>query len=200
MSSDPKLDHLTDEDLQSYLDGEQGETEVGSAAAHLRVCLACHERAAVLEGVFQALSGLPEIRLQRDLAPGVLNRIRPASDAARRWRWLVAAQGLAAGLLAAWVGRSAALEWIGFASARLLAPPSWLVEILAWSKTGGETLWAEAQAWVGFGADALSRVPEFSWTRGLSASPALLAGLLILWLAGNGLLLIPGVGRAGRTF
>ena len=199
MSSDPTLDHLTDEALQSYLDGQLRETEAGWAAAHLRTCVACQERAAVLEGVFQALGGLPEIRLQRDLAPGVLSRIRPASDAAGRWRWLVAAQGLAAGLLAAWVGQSAALEWFAFASARLQAPPSWLVEILAWSKAGGETLWAEAQAWVGFGTEALSRVPEFSWARGLSASPALFAGLLVLWLAGNSLLLIPGVGRAGQT-
>jgi hypothetical protein len=199
MSSDPKLDHLTDEALQSYLDGQLRETEAGWAAAHLRICVACQERAAVLEGVFQALGGLPEIRLQRDLAPGVLSRIRPASDAAGRWRWLLAAQGLAAGLLAAWVGRSAALEWIGLASARLQTPPSWLVEILAWSKAGGETLWAEAQAWVGFGGDALSRLPEFSWARGQSASPALFAGLLVLWLAGNSLLLIPGVGRAGQT-
>ncbi|MGH2607227.1 MAG: hypothetical protein ACRDG5_11615, partial [Anaerolineales bacterium] len=113
---------------------------------------------------------------------------------------LVAAQGLAAGLLTVWMGRSAGLEWIGLASTRLQMPPSWMMEILAWSKTGGEALWAEAQAWMAFVGEALSRVPEFSWTRGLSASPLALAGLLILWLAGNSLLLIPGVGRAGRTF
>lgn len=199
MSSDPRLDHLTEEDLQSYLDGELEATRVGWATSHLSTCVACQGRADVLQGVFHALSGLPETRLQRDLSPGVLNRIRPAGEAAGPWRWLLAAQGLAAGLLTVWVGRSAGPEWIALASARLPMPPSWLTEVLAWSKTGGEALGMEAQAWMAFGAEALSRVPEFSWTRGLSTTPWLLAGLLILWLAGNILLLIPAVGRAGRT-
>ncbi|MGH2605306.1 MAG: anti-sigma factor family protein, partial [Anaerolineales bacterium] len=89
MSSDPRLDHLTDEDLQSYLDGELEATQVGRATAHLRTCLTCQERAHVSQGVFQALRDLPEARLQRDLAPGVLNRIRPTGEAASRWPWLV---------------------------------------------------------------------------------------------------------------
>lgn len=200
MWSDLEPGHLTDEDLQSYLDAELGETKAGWAAAHLRTCAACQERAASMQEVFQALSGISEVRLGRDLTPGVLDRIGPVNGPSLRWRWLVAGQALVAVFLATWVGRSAALDWINFAAARLQAPPSWLVEILAWSKTGGQVLWMEVQTWVDLGVQALARVPEVTWTRSLSASPVVFGALLVLWLAGNGLLLIPGIGRAGRTF
>lgn len=197
--AEPGRDHLSDEDLQSYLDGELGEAPARWASAHLEMCADCRERAGTLEGVIEALSRLSDVPWQGDLAPGVLNRIHSAAAPRRRWPWLVGAQGLAAAALAVWAGQATAAEWVGYAAGRLQAPPAWLLEVLAWARTAGEAVWGEAAAWVEFTAQSLASVPAAPWAVSLSASPTLLAGLLVLWLAGNSLLLIPKSGRAGRA-
>lgn len=197
--AEPGRVHLSDEDLQSYLDGELGESRAHWASAHLEMCATCRERVGTLEGVIDALSGLSDVPWQGDLAPRVLNRIHSGVAARRPWPWLLGAQGLAAAALAVWAGQATAAEWVGYVAGRFQAPPSWLLEVLAWARTAGEAVWGEAAAWVEFTAQSLARVPAAPWAASLSASPSLLAGLLVLWLAGNSLLLIPKSGRAGRA-
>ena len=75
-------EHLSEETLNAYLDGELAGGARRAADAHLQGCVHCRERLAVLEALFQRLEELRWPALERDLAPevvGALPMSRPRS-------------------------------------------------------------------------------------------------------------------------
>ena len=76
------MEHLTETQLNEYLDGLMEAPEQVRVQAHLSSCANCQENLAGLQTVFQALAALPEETLKRDLTPSVLPGLR------RSWHWL----------------------------------------------------------------------------------------------------------------
>jgi|Deesub1362A_J573_1020465.scaffolds.fasta_scaffold08139_2 anti-sigma factor RsiW len=66
-------DHLSEEILNAYLDGELGAPAGEAVRAHLAQCESCRERMQGLEALFQRLETVRWPALQRDLAPKVLS-------------------------------------------------------------------------------------------------------------------------------
>jgi anti-sigma factor RsiW len=183
--------HLTDEDLHALLDGELAVATSVRARAHLATCPTCPARLREIESVFVALKALPDLPVRRDLARGVLDQLALAPTKGRRWIWVLGAQAVAAGVLAVALGQPAAAEWLALASVRLQLPSTWWLELLAWPRAGWEALLSQAQAVLAYGPSLITQARPLPWpTEGLAA-PALLTGLVVLWLAGNSLLLFP---------
>ena len=69
------MDHLSEYELNAYLDDMFEETERRQVETHLAGCLACRTRLEELQQVFDSLAALPEIELTRDLTPAVLSQL-----------------------------------------------------------------------------------------------------------------------------
>ncbi len=99
------MTHLTDSQLNEYLDRALGRSERQAVEAHMAGCGECRARLAELQRLFASLENLPERKLQSDLSAGILERLfqdapspRPAP---RLWTPAFAAQlGL---VLGAWI-------------------------------------------------------------------------------------------------
>jgi hypothetical protein len=93
------MKHLTEAQLNEYLDGELGTRAQQAAEAHLAGCTACRKALADLATVATALACLPEEALERDLAAPVLDRL-PRPRPGIGWKLLLSAQaGFALGLV-----------------------------------------------------------------------------------------------------
>ena len=130
-------EHVSQERLHQYLDGELSDLEVAGVAAHLAACSECQSAAQKLHRLFVALA---ELAPAPDLVPGVLARLaresRPAPGAthgmplpgladsykkgerpapAGQWRrWLAPALEMAAVLaLLIWAATRPSGYWIG---------------------------------------------------------------------------------------
>jgi hypothetical protein len=98
--------HVPDQELQLYLDGELAEQRRLSLESHLAACEACSQRLGIWRDLFDQLERLPELPLERDLAELVQAKIQSPRSARVQWLiWLV--QGAAIVLLlafgSAWV-------------------------------------------------------------------------------------------------
>lgn len=71
------MKHLSENELNTYLDDMLAETERQGLEAHLAACPACQERFRDLQLVFESLAALPQARLSRDLTPAVLSQLPP---------------------------------------------------------------------------------------------------------------------------
>jgi hypothetical protein len=93
------MNHLTDAQLNEYLDNAVDVHAQAFIQAHLAECADCRDRLASLQTVFQALAALPEETPGRDLTPSVL-RALPRSFSDFVWRLAFAVQaGLSLGFL-----------------------------------------------------------------------------------------------------
>ena len=93
------MKHLTETQLNEYLDDVLDSTARAHMDAHLSDCADCRDRLASLQAVFQALASLPEETLGRDLTPPVLNGL-PRSLSGLGWQLAFAVQaGMSLGLL-----------------------------------------------------------------------------------------------------
>ncbi|HTX91093.1 MAG TPA: zf-HC2 domain-containing protein [Anaerolineales bacterium] len=93
------MNHLTETQLNEYLDDTLSAARRTQVEAHLSTCAACRAELKALRGVFQALAALPEASLPRDLTPSVI-RNASGQTIAFGWRLALAAQaGLAIGLI-----------------------------------------------------------------------------------------------------
>ena len=93
------MNHLTETQLNEYLDGVMVAPEQGLMQTHLSDCADCRARLASLQTVFQALAALPEEKPGCDLTPSVL-RALPRKFSSLAWRLALAVQaGLSLGLL-----------------------------------------------------------------------------------------------------
>lgn len=93
------MKHLTEDQLNEYLDNAVEAPVQARMALHLSGCADCRARLVSLQTVFQALAALPEETPGRDLTPSVL-RALPRSFSGLAWRLAFAVQaGLSLGLL-----------------------------------------------------------------------------------------------------
>lgn len=167
--------HLTDVQLNEYLDDESAER--AQIDAHLSLCAECAARLAALRSLFAEIESLPELPFSTTIAA----RFTPTpglSPHYPRWLTLTAALQAAAALIAL------------IAAAPFVA--NLLPEIEAPSFTG---LFFQIQSqWVAW-LDLLStfQVPAFPQSPVFEISSLVLtltlAGASVLWLVGNGLLL-----------
>ncbi len=91
------MNHLTDSQLNEYLDDTLDETTKIKFDSHLQTCEDCSARLCELKFLFTSLESLPEVKLRRDLSPAILARLPQKQP--RLWTPFFAAQlGAALGL------------------------------------------------------------------------------------------------------
>lgn len=169
--------HLTDEQLNEYLDNESANRV--EIETHLDSCDECAARLSALHAVFADLDSLPEVELSTDIAARFAPR-PSLTPSLPRWLTLTATLQAAAALAALIV----AIPFFSIMLLQIETPSftTWLFEI--------QSLWT---SWL----DALSNY-QLSITQfpNLPAYPAELSTLFIalaivsiFWIFGNGLLL-----------
>ena len=83
------IKHLTDEDLQEYLDGELSPEGSSTVEAHLRACEDCSARMETWRALFVEIQELPDVALIPDFEPMVLTQLSKRFVAQNRIRWLI---------------------------------------------------------------------------------------------------------------
>jgi anti-sigma factor RsiW len=96
------IDHATEQQLQTFLDGELAPPEQRELESHLHECVQCRDALEEQRKLFRLIEGIPESALARDLAAHVIEGLQPAA------RWL---PRLALGELLAAVSIAAALTF-----------------------------------------------------------------------------------------
>ena len=178
------MTHLTEETLNEYLDNTLALSARADVDAHLAICVHCTAEVSAMRSLFVAIESLPEAPLQRDLTSSVLAGIpapvvhASASSLPRMVRWALLAQALV-------VVVSLALVWplLDLSALQMpIAPPDWS----ALARFAGS--WS---SWL-----VRFTLPDFTKPFSLHlVPPALLLTLTLvsaclLWLVGNGLLLV----------
>jgi len=183
--------HSTDEQLNEYLDNET--SDGAEIEKHLTSCPDCAARLVMLQALFAEMDSLPDAPLSRDLTAMVMQTLQqvhgnaPSRSGAAFFgvpRWLKLTIGLQAALalIAAVIAAPFAIE---FASSTM--------PIMQIPSAGEIFLKLQAQ-WIAW-LDMLSqlRMPSMPEPPVVETSSLLLtitlAGVSVLWLAGNGLLL-----------
>ena len=179
-------DHISDAQLNEYLDGELADRIF--AEAHLAVCVDCAVRLAALESLFAELDALPAVELTRSLSEASLwdaARFAPNPNLPPQLpRWLTLTATLQAAL--AVIVLILAAPFV----AELVSP--YLAATQPPSLT--ELLFRAQSEWVNW-LDILSkyRLPSLPQFPPFEISNLMmmvtLAGVSVLWLVGNGLLL-----------
>jgi predicted anti-sigma-YlaC factor YlaD len=182
--SDPAGGHFSDELLQEYLDAEVHEAQRVRIDEHVSGCSRCRARLGEFRRLFVTIESYPEVALEKDLAPAVVQAIAGA-----RLRRRVVRFGLPAAEVTAAIGLALAAR--RFIEIGLEALRSGLLVLLArLALPEGSHLLPIAIAWPG-------------WVRGLrwelldvrsvnlSAlwTPAVLGVGAVVWITGNWLLL-----------
>jgi anti-sigma factor RsiW len=173
------MNHLTDEQLNEYLDHES--QEHAQIESHINSCDECSLRLATLQALFTELDSLPEQTLRRDLTSAIMHRVNRSAVLPK---WLTLTVTLQAGLalITTLVAAPLVIEFMNQALPVFQRPsiPQVVTQI--------QTQWMK-------GLDVLStfqmppmpsiEAPQFSSLVILST----LAGACMFWLVGNGLLL-----------
>lgn len=167
--------HLTDEQLNEYLD--EATTERVQIEAHLSSCDECAARLSTLQNLFTELDSLPELELTRELAaPFTLRPSLPAQlpKFLTLTAFLQAAVALAALIIA-----------IPFVSALLpqIEPPSFAK--IFFQIQSQWTVWLDQLSTLALPTFQSINLPTFE----MSSLLFTLAGVSVLWILGNGLLL-----------
>jgi anti-sigma factor RsiW len=167
--------HLTDEQLNEYLDDESAER--AQIEAHLSSCADCAARLTALQALFTEIVSLPELALSTNIAA----RFTPTPSLTTQ--------------LPRWLPLTATLQAAAALIALIVAAPfvaNLLPEIESPSFTGiFIQIQSQWMAWL----DLLStlQVPAFPQLPAFEISSLVLtltlAGASVLWLVGNGLLL-----------
>lgn len=89
------MSHLTEETLNEYLDHALSPAARAEADVHLAACAACATELESLRTLFAAITSVPEAALERNLAPTVVSRLGVVRAGVPQpvW-WALAAQGL----------------------------------------------------------------------------------------------------------
>lgn len=178
--------HLSEEQINQYLDGLLNETERQVIKAHLAVCAECRRQVDELQALLTDLEALPDLPLARDLTPSILAKLPPKWGglefrSTSAWTRSLAAQwGLVAGFAL----------WLGMQMATLLNLPASL-----------------HFGWPAFNLDILPKqfsvspmpmfqlptfdfqMPSFFFPLSSSHLTLLLALATLLWVMGNAVLL-----------
>jgi anti-sigma factor RsiW len=84
--------HFDDFDLNEYLDGQGSPAWREGLALHLSGCGDCQGRLDRLETTLAKIVSLPEVELDRDLSPAVVDALRSRKRSRASGRWLLAGQ------------------------------------------------------------------------------------------------------------
>jgi hypothetical protein len=164
--------HLGEEVLDLYLDGGLAREERTAVEAHLIGCVRCQGMLAEARELYAAFAAVPVEPLPIDLAPRVLRRVTPV--ARPQLRWLVAAtlaaQALVALVVALWLAPPLVAEY--------LPAPVW---------AGVE--WSVVGEWLPSSVEPLTFLAPLQWT-------LVVAGMAVLWVVGNRLILAGAARRA----
>jgi hypothetical protein len=173
------MNHLSEEQLNEYLDNESAEQV--QIESHLSSCSECAARLASLQALFSELDSLSEQTLSRDLASSVVQRVSRS------------------GVLPKWLTLTLVVQ-AALALVSLLAATPLIIEFInqtlpAFRGPSIPQIWIQLQAqWIqwlntfsAFQMPPLPAIttPQFSSVVMLSA----LACVSVFWLVGNGLLL-----------
>ncbi len=167
--------HLTDDQLNEYLD--EAATERTHIEAHLSSCDECAARLSTLQNVFIELDSLPELALTRNLAaPFILRPSLPAQ--LPKFLTLTA-------ILQAAVALAALIIAIPFVSALLpqIEQPSFTN--LFFQIQSQWTAWLDQLSTLALPTFQPINLPTLE----MSSLLLTLAGVFVLWILGNGLLL-----------
>jgi anti-sigma factor RsiW len=185
-------DHLTDEQLNEYLDGALEAGARARAAAHLSACADCAQRLRAWQAVFAQLDGLPEAPLARDLSVAVVAALQTPTPFRPRplLRLAFAAQAVLAVTLLIGLAPFLPSVMSGLDSAAISQPVQTFaadtVYTLAaeWAalQDAAGSMWAESAALARRFTNPVADATTLMWA-------ALLTSALALWIIGNGLLL-----------
>jgi hypothetical protein len=179
--------HLSDSQLNEYLDGTLAPGMHTAAVRHLAACAECAARLTALKALFAEIESLPELPMSRSLRPAVLQSIGvPGAARPPLPRWLRLAAVVQAALAAGALAIAAPLV------SNLLAAWRPDMALLTW-----ELMFMQLQSdWL-----QLLSAPEFAVPE-LPALPPEFSGLVLgltalgaflLWVIGNGVLLRRGL-------
>ena len=167
--------HLTEEELNEYLDNEIQDHI--SIELHLSSCAECAARLSTLQALFAEIESLPELKLTRSISA----RFAPSpSLPAQLPRWLTLTATLQAALALVAIILAAPVVMNLFPVIQTPSLTDAFVRIqFQW------TVWLDILS--NFQLPAVPEIPVFEFS---GLIPALiLAGISMLWLVGNGLLL-----------
>ena len=197
--------HLSEEAVYDFVDHRLSPVATAEAERHMQSCPECARLLRRAKLLFARLEAAAPPRLDRDLAPGVVASLQAARASSLRWRWILAAEAVAAS--AAFAALSFHLErWVD----ALLSHPAYLA-----LRQHGLRLVAELAAWL---APFLNFIPSYpsrlasiritlphldgpvqGWVGLAVAALALgLVGNALLLRASNGVVGLGGV-TTGRT-
>lgn len=191
--TDPTRAHLTEADMNEYLDAALVPEALAAAEAHLAACVTCSYRLADLRALFADLDALPDVPLPRDLVPAVVRALpaahTPLVSAKRPWLGLMVGAQLLVTLAAL------ALAW-PYAAARLSAPAAWAASASVWvidavslAQGLANALPLPGQLWADVQKIDLAgwsdRLPQIAGGLPLQALLAVTTVAGLLWLATN---------------
>lgn len=170
--------HLTDRQLNEYLDNESEPGEREMIDLHLSLCIECTARLAKLQALFNEIASLPDLALSKPLA------VQFAPD-----------PGLTP-QLPRWLTLTATLQAVFAIIAITIAAPLVITLLPAIETPSLTDMWIPIQSqWLTW-LDTLSQfqipqLPELSMSIEISSALTFsaLAGLFMFWIVGNGLLL-----------
>lgn len=105
------MTHLTDEQLNEYLDGVLAGAEKTAVEAHLHQCEQCRAQLQALQIVFAALDEVAAVELPVDVETAVLQNL-PRSTATPAWVWALMAVEMAAAAVMMWRLKPMAQAWL----------------------------------------------------------------------------------------
>ena len=173
------MNHLSEEQLNEYLDHESLEREF--IESHLSSCDECTARLNSLQTLFTELNSLPELTLSRDLAAPVTHRVG-WSGVLPKWLTLTIALQAALALIASVIAVPFIIELTSEAMPALQSPS--IPEIFIQLQTQW-LVWLDTLSSFQMPVIPTIAMPQFSSLVILFT----LAGVSMLWLVGNGLLL-----------
>ncbi|MCC6297855.1 MAG: zf-HC2 domain-containing protein [Anaerolineales bacterium] len=163
-------DHISDVQLNEYLDNESAER--AQIESHLASCADCAARLTALQTLFAEIESLPDLALSRPLAP----RLTPHASALPRWLTLTAISQAALALIALILAAPFVMTLLPE-----IQTPSFtqiLIQFQAQLLTLLDTITT-------YQLPTLPQLPPLN----ISSIMLTLAAASLLWLVGNGLLL-----------
>ena len=168
--------HLTDEQLNEYLDNES--TERAQIESHLAECADCSARLTALKALFIEIESLPEITPSRSLAP----RLTAHAPVPPPWLMLIASLQAAIAVITIIIGAPFVMQFITPYLSGMQTPS--FAELFLQFQSGW-IVWLDILAQL-----QVPMLPEIPVVELSSLVIVLtLAGVSALWLVGNGLLL-----------
>jgi anti-sigma factor RsiW len=171
--------HLTDEQLNEYLDRETNES--AQIELHLSTCEECSARLAALQDLFSEIESLPEMELSRDFAAGFLPLRSQPAKLPRSFTWTLILQAALA-IVAIIIAAPFVMQFVSLYKLSLSVPS--LVDVFVQLQVQWAA-WLDALAT--FTVPTLPEIPVVNVSSLFMMFTVI--GVSLLWVIGNGLLL-----------